>query len=160
MGGTYQARMQWPDTREHELLPYSQRRRIMAKLDDKAMALLSQPNFGYFAEIMEDGSPHVSPVWVDVSDGYILVNTAIGRVKERNVRRDPRVALSVGDKDNQYDKVDIRGRVVEIIEGEEADRSIDSLAKKYLGEDVYPFRKPGEQRIILRIEPTTVSHAA
>ena len=132
----------------------------MAKLTEKAITLITQPNFAYFATVKADGSPHVSPVWIDVSDDKILVNTALGRVKEQNVRRDPRVAISVGDKDNQYDKVDISGRVVAFIEGEEADQSIDSLAKKYLGVDEYPYRKPGEQRLILVIEPLSVSEVA
>jgi PPOX class probable F420-dependent enzyme len=132
----------------------------MAKLSEKAVELISKPNFAYIATVKPDGSPHVSPVWIDLSGDKILVNTALGRVKEQNVRHDPRVAISVGDKDNQYDKVDIGGRVVELIEGEEADRSIDSLAKKYLGVDDYPYRKPGEQRIILVIEPLWVSEVA
>jgi PPOX class probable F420-dependent enzyme len=132
----------------------------VAKLTEKAVELITKPNFAYIATVKEDGSPHVSPVWIDLSGDKILVNTALGRVKEKNVRRDPRVAISVGDKDNQYDKVDIGGRVVEFIEGEEADRSIDALAKKYLGVDDYPYRKPGEERLILLIEPLWVSEAA
>jgi PPOX class probable F420-dependent enzyme len=132
----------------------------MATLTEKAVELITKPNFAYIATLNEDGSPHVSPVWIDLSGDKILVNTALGRVKEKNVRRDPRVAISVGDKDDQYDKVDIGGRVVEFIEGEEADRSIDALAKKYLGVDDYPYRKPGEERLILLIEPLWVSEAA
>jgi PPOX class probable F420-dependent enzyme len=132
----------------------------MATLTEKAVELISKPNFAYIATLKPDGSPHVSPVWIELSGEKILVNTAVGRVKEQNVRRDPRVAISVGDKENQYDKVDIGGRVVEIIEGEEADRSIDALAKKYLGVDDYPYRKPGEQRVILLIEPLWVSEVA
>jgi PPOX class probable F420-dependent enzyme len=128
----------------------------MAKLTETARKKLTEPNFAAFATIMEDGSPHVNPVWIDVDDGHILVNTAAGRVKERNVRRDPRVAITVPDKDNQYEKVDIRGRVVDFVTGEEADRHIDKLAKKYLGQDTYPYRNETEQRVILRIEPTVV----
>ena len=97
----------------------------MAELNDKARSLIDGPNLAFLAEVMEDGSPHVSPVWIDLEDGYLTFNTAIGRLKERNMRRDPRVALSIADKDDPYDKVDIRGRVVEIIEGEEAERQID-----------------------------------
>ena len=132
----------------------------MATLTGKAVELITKPNFAYIATLKHDGSPHVSPVWIDLSGDKILVNTALGRVKEKNVRRDPRVAISVGDKDNQYDKVDIGGRVVEFIEGEEADRSIDALAKKYLGVDDYPYRKQDEERLILLIEPLWVSEAA
>jgi PPOX class probable F420-dependent enzyme len=132
----------------------------MAKLTEKAVELITKPNFAYIATVKENGSPSVSPVWIDLSGDKILVNTALGRVKEKNVRRDPRVAISIGNKENQYDKVDIGGRVVEFIEGEEADRSIDALAKKYLGVDEYPYRKPDEQRLILLIEPLWISEVA
>ena len=129
---------------------------MAAQLSETARKKLTDPNFAYFATVLEDGSPHVNPVWVDVSDGQIVVNTALGRVKERNVRRDPRVALSVADKDNQYDKVDIRGRVVDFVTGEEAERHIDKMAKKYLGQDTYPWKSRQEQRVLLVIEPTVV----
>ena len=128
----------------------------MVELTENARAKLTAPNFAFLATLMEDGSPQVSPVWVDVSDGHVLVNSSIGRRKERNVRRDPRVALSVTDKENQYDKVDIRGRVVELIEGEEAHRHIDKMAQKYLGEETYPFLAPGERRVLFVIEPTSL----
>ena len=95
-------------------------------------------------------------MWVDVDDGQVIVNTAIGRLKERNVRRDPRVALSMTDFENPYDWAEIRGRVVELVEGEPAEATIDALAKKYLDQDSYPFRQPGERRVIMRIEPTRV----
>ena len=106
---------------------------------------------------MPDGAPHVAPVWIDREGDTILVNTAVGRVKQRNVARDPRVAISIGDQNNMYDKVVIRGRVAsQTLEG--ADAHIDKLAKKYIGEDRYPSRQPGEKRIILRIEPTRLSN--
>ncbi len=129
----------------------------MAELSDKARTLIEEPNFGFLATVMEDGSPQVSPVWVDLENGYVRVNTATGRVKDRNMRREPRVAISVADRNNQYSKVDIRGRVVDIVEGDEAERHIDSLAKKYMHEDVYPWRQPGERRVLVRIEPERVS---
>lgn len=129
----------------------------MAELNEKARELIEEPNFGYLATVMEDGSPQVSLVWVDLENGYVRVNTATGRVKERNLRRDPRVAISVADRNNQYKKVDIRGRVVDMAEGEEADRHIDALAKKYMGVDVYPRQSPDERRVIVRIEPERVS---
>jgi PPOX class probable F420-dependent enzyme len=129
----------------------------MVELSDKARKLLEAPNLAFLADAMEDGSPHVSPVWVTVENGYVTFNTAVGRVKERNMRRDARVAISVADKDNFYDKVDIRGRVVELIEGEEADRQIDQLAKKYLGKDEYPWRNPAETRIKVLVEPVVVA---
>ena len=124
----------------------------MPDLSEHLRQLLSDPNYGFLASVDADGWPQVTPVWVDVEDGRILVNTALGRVKERNARREPRVALSVAARDNPWDKVDVRGRVVEFIEGEEAERHIDKLAKKYLGHDTYQFRAPGERRVILVIE--------
>ena len=124
----------------------------MADLTDKSRALIDAPNYAFLATVDEDGAPQVSPVWIDRDDDTILVNTGTGRVKDRNMRRDPRVALSIATEGNAYDKVDIRGHVVEIVEGEEADRHIDKLAKKYTGEDRYPNRREGEDRVIFRIE--------
>jgi len=129
----------------------------MAQLTEKARQRLSDPNFGYLATIMEDGSPQVSPVWVDLEGDQILFNTSKGRVKERNMRRDPRVAISIADKDNPYDKVDIRGRVVDWVEGDDAFAHIDKLAKKYMGEDKYPWLQPGEERLIVKVEPEKIS---
>lgn len=124
----------------------------MTRLTEKARRLIQEPNYLYLATLNLDGSPQVTPVWVDAEDDLVLVNTAIGRVKERNCRRDPRVAASISARDNPWDKVDIRGRVVDFVEGARAESHIDFLAKKYLGEDRYPSRSPGEERIILAIE--------
>jgi PPOX class probable F420-dependent enzyme len=121
-------------------------------LSDKATRLFSEPNIVHLATIMEDGSPQVSPIWADVTDGMIEFNTAAGRVKERNMRRDPRIALSVADRNDPYERATVRGRVVEMIEGPEARAHIDKMAKKYLGTDEYPWYK-GETRIIVRVEP-------
>ena len=129
----------------------------MADLSEKARQLIQEPNFGFVATLMEDGSPQVSPVWVDLDDGHVVFNTALDRVKEQNMRRDPRVAISVANRENQYEKVDIRGRVVDFVEGEEADRHIDKLAQKYIGEEKYPWKAPGEQRVIVKIEPERIS---
>ena len=129
----------------------------MAELTEKAKQLIDEPNFGYVATVMPDGSPQVSPVWVERSNGHVVVNTAAGRVKEKNMRRDPRVAISVANRENQYEKVDIRGRVVEMTEGDEAEQMIDRLAEKYMGEDTYPWRQPGEVRVVVKIEPESVS---
>ena len=118
--------------------------------------LFEEANFAHIATLMRDGSPQVSPVWVDLRGDLILVNTAEGRVKPRNVRRDPRVALSIFRQQNPYAHAVIRGRVVEITH-EGADDSIDKLAKKYLGQDRYPFRQPGEQRVIFLIQPDQVT---
>jgi PPOX class probable F420-dependent enzyme len=126
----------------------------MAKLTENARKLLKGQNFGHLATVMEDGSPHVSPVWVDCEDNHVLVNTAVGRVKERNMRRDPRVAVSLVEHGNPYNEVHIRGRVVEMIEGDEAWGHIDALHRRYHQTDrPYPRRR-GMERIIVRIEPT------
>jgi PPOX class probable F420-dependent enzyme len=128
----------------------------MAVIPDAVRAKLQEANFWHLATLNDDGMPTTTPVWVDVDDGHVLVNTAIGRRKEKNVRRDPRVALSMTYPEDPYSWIEIRGKVIEFAEGERADKSIDKLAKKYLNEDVYPFRKPGERRVLLRIEPDQV----
>lgn len=119
--------------------------------------LLLGKNFASFATLMKDGSPHVAPTWIDYDGQLILVNTAVGRVKEKNVSYDNRVALSIFDTANPYNMVTIRGTVEEIT-AENADSHADKLAKRYLGLDKYPFRSPTEQRIILKIKPTHVFH--
>lgn len=127
-----------------------------ATLSEGVKKLFLEPNFAHLATLMPDGSPQVTPVWVDLEDGRILVNTAEGRAKPRNVRRDPRVAISITKRDNPYASAFIRGRVVEM-RHEGADELIDRLAKKYIGQDRYPWRQPGEQRLIMVIEPEHVS---
>lgn len=112
--------------------------------------LLEGKNFASFATLMDDGSPHVAPTWVDYESGMILINTATGRIKEKNVKKDPRVALSIFDQENPYHMVSIRGKVVEMTTNG-ADAHIDKLAKRYLGIDKYPLRDPTERRIILKI---------
>jgi PPOX class probable F420-dependent enzyme len=118
--------------------------------------LLDKRAFGNLATLMPDGSPQVTPVWVDREGDYIRINSAKGRVKDRNMRRDPRVSLSIVDPDNPYRYVEIRGRVVEITE-KGADQHIDGLAKKYLGQDTYPYRKPEEVRVMYRIQAERAS---
>ena len=108
--------------------------------------------FASLATLMPDGSPQVTPVWFDRKDGRFRVNTAKGRVKARNMKEGSAVALSIMDPDNAYRYVQVRGSVSRITE-EGADAHIDSLAKKYLGQDKYPFRQPGEQRVIYEITP-------
>jgi len=112
--------------------------------------------FAALATVMPDGSPQVTPVWFDYEGGKIRVNTARGRVKDRNMSLNARVALSISDPENPYRHVQIRGRVAAVSE-EGADAHIDSLAKKYLGQDKYPFRQPNEVRVIYTIEPTSVA---
>ena len=127
----------------------------MATLTPGVRALFEGKNFGHLATIMPDGSPQVSVVWVDVEGGNILVNTADGRIKPRNVRRDPRVAISIYDQDAPYKSAAIQGEVVEVRE-EGAVENIHKLAKKYMGLDEYPNLKPGEQRLLFVIRPDKV----
>jgi PPOX class probable F420-dependent enzyme len=121
-----------------------------------ALQLFDEPNFGHLATVMADGTPQVSPVWIERDgDTAVVVNTAKGRVKHRNLQRDPHVALAVHDPRNPYRYVQVRGRAELVEEG--ADDMIDRLAKKYLGKDTYPFRQPGEERITVRIIPESVN---
>jgi PPOX class probable F420-dependent enzyme len=125
---------------------------------DKYRDLLDQKKaFANLAMAMPDGTPHVTPVWFDHTDGMIRVNTAKGRVKARNLKQGTPVALAIMDPDNPYRYVQIRGRVERVVEGGAAESHIDALAKKYLGKDQYPFRAPGEQRILYEIRPSSAS---
>lgn len=112
--------------------------------------------FASLATVMPDGSPQVTPVWFDTDGGNIRVNTARGRIKDRNMSLNAKVAIDVMDPENPYRHVQIRGKVAKITE-EGADAHIDSLAMKYLGQEKYPFRQPGEVRVIYTIEPTSIS---
>ncbi len=132
---------------------------MSVKLGPGARRLFEAPNFANIATLMPDGSPQVTPVWVDLDGDRILVNTAEGRLKPRNVRRDPRVAISITDRNNHYSAALVRGRVVEITH-EGADELIDKLAKKYIGQDRYTWRRPGERRVTLVIEPEHVTSSA
>jgi PPOX class probable F420-dependent enzyme len=111
--------------------------------------------FAHVATLNVDGSPQVTPVWIDFDGTHVLFNTAKGRVKARNLAREGRVALSIADPDNAYRHIAIQGHVVEMTETG-GDAHIDKMAKKYLGKDSYPFRAPGEVRIIVKIEPDKV----
>ena len=126
-----------------------------ATLSQGIKKLFQEPNYAHVATLMADGSPQVTPVWVDIEGDRILVNTSEGRAKPRNVRRDPRVAISIVKQDNPYSSAYIRGRVAEM-RHEGAKEHIDKLAKKYLGQDTYPYLQPGEQRVIMVIEPEHV----
>lgn len=128
----------------------------MTTIPDGFRDLLEKKAFAHLATVMADGGPQCTPVWFDEQDGYVRINSAKGRLKDKNMRRDARVALSIQDPDNAYRYLEIRGRVVEITETG-ADEHIDALAKKYMGVDKYPLRKPGEQRVIYRIEPLRCS---
>jgi hypothetical protein len=129
----------------------------MATIPDQFLDLLQQKKaFAHLATVMPDGSPQVTPVWFDYQGGAIRVNTAKGRVKARNMKEGALVALSIMDPDNPYRHIQVRGRVRRATEAG-ADSHIDSLAKKYLGKDQYPSRRPGEVRLTVEIEPTSVS---
>lgn len=118
--------------------------------------LFSKKAFAHLGTIMPDGSPQVTPVWCDFDGTHVRINTAKGRVKDRNMRRSKTVALTIMDPDNPYRYLAVRGMVDEITE-HGADAHIDSLAKKYLGQDKYPYRRPGEVRVLYRIRPEQVS---
>jgi len=121
-------------------------------IEGRAEELLKGKNFCHVATLRADGSVHGVPVWVDVQDGRPVVNTVATRAWPRNLERDPRVTLTVPNMENPYEYLEVRGREAERTQ-EGADAHIDSLAKKYLGVDTYPYRQPGEQRIIIRVEP-------
>ncbi len=114
--------------------------------------LFTKRIFGNLATLMPDGRPQVTPVWCDFDGTHVLVNSAKGRQKDRNMRRDPRVAIALADPDNPYRYLEVRGRVVEITE-QGADEHIDRMAKKYLGLDKYSHRQPGEVRVLYKIQP-------
>jgi PPOX class probable F420-dependent enzyme len=118
--------------------------------------LLRAKNFCHVATLRANGTIHDVPVWVDVQDGLPTLNTAEGRVWPRNLERDPRVTLTVQNLENPYEYVEILGHEAERTH-EGADAHIDALAKKYLGEDEYPYRQPGEQRLIIRVAPERVT---
>lgn len=118
--------------------------------------ILDKPSFAHLSTIMADGSPQASAVWVDTDGPLIVVNSAEGRLKDRNIRRDPRVAISVTDPENPYRSLMIRGRVSKIT-NEGADAHIDKMAKKYMGVDSYPFRTPDEVRVMYYIEPERIA---
>jgi PPOX class probable F420-dependent enzyme len=131
----------------------------VVKLTPAQRKLVEEPNLAHVATLMKDGSPQVTPVWVDCDDTHILINTAEGRQKPLNFARDPRVALSIAAQDNQQMYIQIRGRVVEVTT-EGAFEHISKLGKKYMGPDfVYPKRE-GEQRLLIRIEPESVTGRA
>ena len=124
-------------------------------ISDDVAKLFLEKNLAFLATLMKDGSPQITPTWVDLENNTVLINTAEGRVKQRNVTRDPRVAVSIVDQHNVYNMITLRGRVIEqTTKG--ADEHIDKLAKKYLGVDKYPFRSPNEKRVILKIKPEKI----
>ncbi len=124
-------------------------------MEEKAARLFSDRNLVFIATIMKDGSPQVSPVWASYEDGYVMVNTAEGRIKHKNVLRDPRVAVSAVSKDNPLDMATIRGTVEELIPDYDY-KHADKLAQQYTSREHYPFKRDDEKRIILKIKPNKV----
>ncbi|MEU7757432.1 PPOX class F420-dependent oxidoreductase [Micromonospora aurantiaca (nom. illeg.)] len=124
----------------------------MAILSEEDLALLGEPQLAHVATIEADGTPHVTPVWVDTDGEHIVFNTAKERQKYLNMSRNPVVAVSVADKADDFRTLWIKGTVEFVTEG--ADEHIDRMAKKYLGQDTYPWRRPGEERVIVRVTPT------
>ena len=122
----------------------------MAAIPDQYKDLLQKKAFAHLATVMKDGSPQVTPIWFDYDGTHVRINSAKGRWKDKNMRNRPKVALSIPDPDNPYRYMQIRGTVTEVTENG-ADAHIDSLAKKYLGQDKYPYRQPGEERVIYKI---------
>lgn len=129
---------------------------MAAIVPDSFKDLFDKKAFAHLATLMKDESPQVTPVWCDFDGALVWINSAKGRVKDRNLRRDKRVALSIQDPDNAYRYLAIQGEVAEITE-DGADAHIDRLAKKYLGKDRYPFRGSGEVRVIYKIRPVKIS---
>jgi PPOX class probable F420-dependent enzyme len=124
-------------------------------MDSKVEKLLNGKNLVFLATTMADGSPQVTPVWGNFLDSHILVNTAEGRIKHKNILRDPRVAISVVNSKNPLDMTSIRGEVVEILPDYEY-KHANFLTKQYMGKENYPFKRPGEKRITLKIKPKKI----
>ena len=124
-------------------------------MEQKAIDLFGAKNLVFIATVMKDGSPQLSPVWANYENDHIMINTAEGRIKHKNILRDPRVAVSVVSKDNPLDMTTIRGKVEEIIPDYEY-KHADRLTKQYMGRDHYPFKRDDEKRVILKIKPDKV----
>jgi PPOX class probable F420-dependent enzyme len=127
----------------------------MAEIPQAYRDLFDKKSFAHIATVGADGAPQVTPVWIDQEGPYIRFNTARGRVKTQNLERTPKIALSVQDPENPYRYIQVRGRVVEVTE-KGADAHIDALAKKYLGQDRYPYRQPGEVRVTVKVMPEKI----
>ena len=125
------------------------------RIPHEFLDLFEKPSLSHLATLMPDGSPHVSPVWIDYDGQYILINTAKGRRKEINMRERPQVALDIVDPENPFRFLSIRGRVVEITE-EGANEHRDRLDTRYLGITKYPPRDPQEIRVICKILPERI----
>jgi len=126
-------------------------------IPDTHIDLFQKRAFANLATLMPDGTPQVTPVWFDWDGTHVIINSARGRQKDKNMQRNAAVALSILDPDNPYRYLEVRGKVAEITE-DGADDHIDKMAKKYMGKDKYPFRQPDEVRVIYKILPTKTTH--
>jgi PPOX class probable F420-dependent enzyme len=129
----------------------------MANLSDLA-DLLAKPNHAVLSTINEDGSVHATMIWIDVEDDQVTFNSARGRIWPANLERDPRATLTLLNQDDPYEYAVITGSATVVDDGEEADRQMDHLAKKYIDQDVYPWRQAGEQRIKFHLSPARIRH--
>jgi PPOX class probable F420-dependent enzyme len=129
--------------------------KINQEISGHVAKIIQKNSFAFLGTLMKDGSPHVTPVWIDIVDNTILINTAEGRIKQKNVSRDPRVSISLIDDENPYSMVTIRGHVIEQTSND-ADEHIDKLAKKNLNTDKYPGHSPNLKRVILRVRPEKI----
>jgi PPOX class probable F420-dependent enzyme len=137
-------------------LPISETHMSNLVIPDKFLDLFTKKAFAHLATLMPNGEPQVTPVWIDYDGERLVFNTAAGRQKDKNLQRDGRVSLSIADPDNPYRYLEVRGHVSErTTEG--ADAHIDKLAKKYLDKDKYPFRQPGEVRVIFKVAPEHIT---
>jgi PPOX class probable F420-dependent enzyme len=125
-------------------------------IPDSHLDLFNKKAFAHLATLMPGGQPQVTPVWVDYDGRHVVINTAEGRQKDKNLQRDGRVALSIIDPDNPYRYLEVRGRIANRTR-DGAEDHIDAMAKKYLGLDKYPYRRPGEVRIIYKVEPEHIT---
>jgi PPOX class probable F420-dependent enzyme len=124
-------------------------------IPDEFRDLFEKKAFGHLATVMKNGTPQVTPVWCDYDGTYVRINSAKGRLKDKNMRRNPHVAISIQDPENPYRYITVRGDIVEVDE-KDADSHIDSLAKKYMNEEKYPYRAPGEVRVTYKIRPDRI----
>ena len=125
-------------------------------IPDSHLDLFKKKAFAHLATLMPNGQPQVTPVWVDYDGRHVVINTAEGRQKDKNLQRDGRVALSITDPDNPYRYLEVRGHVAQRTR-DGADSHIDAMAKKYLGKDKYPYAQPGEVRVIYKVEPEHIT---
>jgi PPOX class probable F420-dependent enzyme len=126
---------------------------MAATIPEKYLDLFQKKAFANLATLMPDGSPQVTPVWVDYDGNHVIVNSARGRQKDKNMQQNAKVALAILDPDNPYRYLEIRGKVDQITE-QGADQHIDKMAKKYMGKDKYPYRREGEVRVLYKILPS------